>query len=682
MTVGKSLHAKLYLEGVEVPFIGASITSTVGQAGIAYIDVIPHQIINDIKPRTLVHLAVKDFTNPQQPYVLAFSGEVFGINFSKTPSSRMFSISCIDNSSYWDNVLTYFFNPMQSLGKGADGIVRESHDRENATKGADGSVKVTHSNTTYYQKIINDAINAGGDLIDALADVCKDIGDVNDFYHLAEQRLRISERIISASSGDLSKTIINQQQTLDWLMGMAGQASGFSTLRMVISDLISVLFHDFTSVPFPSVVESSKVKTSLIDPKQPTTIGEYLFKPNMYMIAPPMCNVFFPDEYASFTYSRNFFSEPTRLVYKPELPTYVGAGVQGIVLPQVYEPESFNFFMKGKGTMPSEFIGTKDVQVSNEQGHVNDKEYDEAGVPRKSSNGIKREQAFMTNEEKYKGIIFSQESMVPASSQFRQFIGDAARETYSKNVAKYLFYKKRFEQRQIQITSHLKLSVVPGFTALILDDSDGEQNIVAYCSSVTHRIYCNQGGYTNVNLSYARLVTEQDAASGKSGEPLIPPWFKEDIFGKKTTPPASTDKEINAKVKGSGDQVVVPDALSDYFARLIGKQGNKSVNHYTKEKTLLGATNALLSEYRNVKKKQGSVDGFITRITHRRYVTIDQAFSWLGAKNIDNSPGFSEYSGDRLFGNTGTNDATQLKERRKIIKKYRNALKISRGFRG
>lgn len=682
MTVGKSLHAKLYIEGIEVPFIGASITSTVGQATIAYIDLVPHRTINDILPRTLIHLAVKDFTNPAQPYVLAFSGEVFGMNFSKTPSSRAFSISCIDNSSYWDNVLSYFYNPMQSLGKGASGMQKIGNDMKNITA-ANGKFTVTHSDTTYYRKLINNAVNAGGDLIDALAAVCKDIGNINEFYYSAEERLRIADRIISASSGNLSAAIINQKQTLDWLMGMAGNASGFSTLRMIISDLISVLFHDFTSVSFPSVVTSDNVKTSLTNDNSPTTIGEFLFKPNMYMISPPMCNVFFPDEYASFTFSRNFFSEPTRMVYKPELPDMPGAGIEGVVLKQYYEPEAFDFFMKGTGATPKDFIGTSNLQTPTDPGHIGDKELDHNGIPRKSSNEIKREQAFMSNEERYKGIIFAQESMVPASDQYRQKIDGSNRDVYAKAVAKYLFYKKRFEQRQIQITSHLKLSVVPGFTALILDDSDGDQNIVSYCSSVTHRIYCNQGGYTNVNLSYARLVGEQDIATGKSGEPLIPPWFSEDIFGKKSTPTATgVDKAIDTDVKNAGDQNSIPVALSKYFEKLLGKKGNRSVNDYTNQKTLVGATSALLSEYKNFKKKNGSVDELITKITARRYVTIDQAFSFLGAKNIDNSKGFSEYFGARLFGENGGYDSPQLKARRAYIKKYRNILKGSRGFRG
>lgn len=684
MTTGKSLHAKLYLEGIEVPFIGASITSTVNQATIAYIDVVPHEIINNIKPRTLVHLAVKDFTSKDQQYVLAFQGEVFGYNMGKTPSNRSFSISCIDTSSYWDNVLSYFFNPMQSLGKGADGIMRDSHDQANATRGADGSVKVTHSNTTYYQKIISGVLakNKNADLIDAIAAVCKDIGDVNDFYASAEERLRLSDKIVSASSGNLAKTIINQQQTLDWLMGMTGQTSGFTTLRMVINNLIGVLFHDFSSPAFPSEIVNDNIKGTPLDSKLKTTIGEFLFKPNMYMITPPVCNLFFPDEYASFNYSRNFFSEPTRLVYKPEIPTMVGAGVQGIVLPQEYEPPAFSFFMKRKGATPKEYIGDQDVQVDGEQGHINDKDLKKDGKPRGSSNGKKKEQAFMTNEEKYKGILMAQESMVPASTQFRQAIGDAARAEYSRGVAKYLFYKKRFENRQIQITSHLKISVLPGFTTLVLDDSSGAQNIVAYCSSVTHRIYSNQGGFTNTTLSYARLVEEQDVASGKSGEPLIPPWFKEDIFGKKSKPKETKNKKIEKKSKNAGEQNVVPEALSNYFEKLIGNMGNKSVTHYTAQDTLLKAVGELLLKYKETKDGGGSVDDFINKISRRKYVTIEKAFEFLGCKQTGTEDGFSQFDGDRVFGKTASLDSKQLKGRRKIIEDYRNALKGSRGFRG
>jgi len=133
MATGRPLRAKLLLEGIEVPFIGATITHTVNQAAIAYVDLVPHKIINNIKPRTLVQLYVRDYqdtvTGGGFPYVTAFEGEVFGYSFAKTPSSRTFSISCIDFTSYWDNVLTYFFNAQQSLGKGANSLSKVGFER-------------------------------------------------------------------------------------------------------------------------------------------------------------------------------------------------------------------------------------------------------------------------------------------------------------------------------------------------------------------------------------------------------------------------------------------------------------------------------------------------------------------------------------------------------------------------
>src|SRR5690606_16868920 len=103
--------------------------------------------------------------------------------------------------------------------------------------------------------------------------------------------------------------------------GVIGQESGLSTLRMVIQDLMSLIFHDFVSIPFPAKVPRSGLQNGVTstDAVQ-RTVGEFLFKPNLYMVPPPVCNIFFPDEYSTFSFSRNFFQEPTRLIYQPEIP--------------------------------------------------------------------------------------------------------------------------------------------------------------------------------------------------------------------------------------------------------------------------------------------------------------------------------------------------------------------------
>lgn len=687
MSTGRPLGAKLFLEGMEVPFIGATVTHTVNQASIAYIDLVPHKSINNILPRTLATLMVRDYNDEKNgfPYVLAFEGEVFGYNFGKTVASRTFSISCIDKTSYWDNVLTYFFNAQQSMGKGAGSISREGMDQRDAQALGARIQAVTHSKSSFFLNIIKTVINGSDvtdpdgtkrkpDFLDGFVAVYKEISKLNAFYESAEERLRIVDRILLKSSGELAN-LLKENEALDWFGGVIGQESGLSTLRMVIQDLMSLIFHDFVSIPFPAKVPRAGLQNGVTstDAVQ-RTVGEFLFKPNLYMVPPPVCNIFFPDEYSTFSFSRNFFQEPTRLVYQPEIPRGLGGGE--VALPHVYQPESFNHYMLGKGNFESQgLIGSEATQVNEEFGHYGD-------TIRSEVQSDKREAQFLTNEEKMKGILTAKEGMVPASTAFRQALSDVGKREFSDGIAKYLFFKKRFEGRALQITSHLKLSVVPGFTALILDDSDADQTVVAYCSSVTHRIYATQGGYTNTTLSYARTVEEQDIASGKAGEPLVPPWFSKSIFGEIKDPDPNQPKEV----KDRGKQLIVdPKKLSEFYAGLLGVKGSRVVNDLTEKTTLTEAAKELVKRYR-ASKTNKSVSGFIAKTTSRDYIRAKEAFQFLGASTTTRdlrSSDFVEFTGDRLVGKApNQKDADQVKARRAVIDAYRKAMRASRGFRG
>lgn len=688
MTTARPLHARLFLEGVEVPLIGATITHTVDMAAIAYIDVVPHQTINNIKPRTLVHLFARDLSNPTDgyPHVLAFEGEVFGFNFGKTPSSRTFSLSCIDLSSYWDNVISYFFNAQQALGKGASAIAQEGMLKEEIKTGSGtAQINTSFSTASFFRTVIDEATKASGtDFLDGLVAVYKRIADVNDFYSFAEDRLRIIEQIKMKSSGKLTQ-LISKKEATDYFMDAAGSLGGLETLRNVINYLMNMLFHDFISVPFPGVVANKNIKTAPVRQSK-TTIGQFVFKPNMYMVPPPVCNIFFPDEYSSFNFSRNFFQEPTRLIYQPELPMYKGSSVSML---HVYAPASFANFMKTRkvsatesvvGSLTGSLVGDGALQTSKTDnwGYYND------DTTNKSVQGKKREQQFLTNEEKLKGILFAIESGVPSITQFMTSLSESGRVDLHRRIADYLFFKKRFQNREVSITSHLKLSVVPGFNVMIVDDSDAGQTVLAYCSSITHRIYANQGGYTQTTLSYARTVDEQDQTSGKSNEPLVPPWFDEAVFGKVGKPPTSKDKAINTKVKAAGDQLIVPDGLGDFYKELLGEKGSMSINSYSKESTVLGASEKIKAEYLDAKKKgRDAVHALIDKVTRRDYVKMTEAFKFLGAstasKNIDTP--FLEFSGPKLSGATAKN-STQVKSRRKIVTEYRDTLKDRRGFHG
>jgi hypothetical protein len=279
--------------------------------------------------------------------------------------------------------------------------------------------------------------------------------------------------------------------------------------------------------------------------------------------------------------------------------------------------------------------------------------------------------------------------MMPANTMFRESLDldTPSKQAFTKRVARYLFYKKRFQDRSLQITSHLKLSVVPGFPVLILDDSDSDQNIVAYCTSVTHRIYATEGGYTNVQLSYARYVAEEDSASSHGASYLIPPWMDANIFGTMAVPDIIASDKNKAEVAKLGVQGIFPEKLSDFYKTLLGEKGSMALSSKGGDGTLLTAVQTLLAEYKT-KKQLGARDiqSYIAQTTARQYIRAKDFYSFLGAgtkasaNNID-SDNWNQFDGKAFTGTKGF-DAEPLATKRAVITEYRNTLKGMRGFRG
>jgi len=674
MALGRPLGAKLFLEGKEVPMIGATLNFSENQASIVYIDLVPHAAINDIKPRTHIEVAVRDYNNIEEnfPFVTAWEGEVFGFSFSKEVNGRTFSISGIDLTSYWDNVLSYFMNTNAALGQG--GIIRGPMGVDFQTAEAQGyriNATIGGADVSYFAQIINKTLaEKGKDFLDALFAVYADIADINDFYTAGEKKLRIKDRVILKSSGAL-QNLVKMADATKWFSGIIDQSGGFTSLRQVIQNLLGIIFHSSVPMPFPArIARANIIGDSLPGPDNiKRTIGSYVLKPSLYMIAPPMCNIFFPDEYSQFSFNRNFFNEPTRLIYQPTMPI-LGGGQPDVVLTYIYEPPSFNNFMQRHDDWKP-FIGTGDMDVSSDQGYWGDKVLPTDEKARFNGNRL-RDAQFLTNEEKLKGIFMASERMMPLNTEFQgSNLQEVSKQDFCQKIAKYLFYKKRYENRTLQITSHLKLSVVPGFPVLILDDSDANQNVVAYCTSVSHRIYATQGGYTNVTLTYARTVEEQQQSTSASGEPLVPAFYASEVFGTSEVSPLKTAGKSN---------------LSLFYAALIGDKGSKPVTDYkTTQGTLTDAVKAILSDYRK-RKESGAEDlqSFIAALTGRDYVRIRDSMKFKGAttKTEDlRTENWTDFTGgafdpvDQKFGATVT-------ERLVPINKYRDALKSQRGFRG
>lgn len=687
MAVGGNIKAKLYLEGIEVPFIGASITSSVNRASIAYVDIVPLDEIRHIKPRTHVSIHVKDDANPDAGkrgrFVLAWEGEVFGYNFGRTVSSRTMTLNCIDFSGYWDSVLTYYFDPRKSMNKqgllGSEGLNIEA-----ARKSQVSTHTVSFSNASSYLNIFQEALKKpGADELDAFVAIFDKLSAANAFYDYADKRYRITERYVLGSSGAI-QNLLSGQNAIEWFKSVGGVVSGFHSLRELIMMFLGIIYHDTIPIPFPARVKTSRLlikdsKQRLAVPENvEKTIGQFVFKPNLYMTAPPICNVFYPDEYSSFQFSRNFLQEPTRMAYQPTFMKFQSTGQ--VVLDWVYQPDSLSHYMKGKKD-GKKYEGNKDLDVNFIKGTDGEPAFTEffnKDMKNKyaefSAGGRSKEYHFMTNEELYKGIILAKEAGFPAASSFTSELSGAFKQQILEQVTRYSFFKKRFQTRTLQITSHLKTSVVPGFPVLILDDSEANHNVVAYCDSVSHRIYATEGGFTNVNLSYARTVDEQDISSNEGQDAFLPNWFLSSVFGE------------NAEVKGEGRKIVFDQAgLLNYYRSVLGDKGSTPITSLKKDvNTIQSATNHLINEYNIAKSRgEGSVQKTILTQARRDYIETKEAFKFLGAytKTENPSEDYQVYSGP-IFELSGSSVAPAVENKKKVIEKYQKRLKSTRGIRG
>lgn len=77
-----------------------------------------------------------------------------------------------------------------------------------------------------------------------------------------------------------------------------------------------------------------------------------------------------------------------------------------------------------------------------------------------------------------------------------------------KTYAKYEYYRSRFETRSATLTLSFNPYIIPGFSAIVLDNSISNFHVVGYVNSVSHSFSAEGSILTNVVLSYVRTLPE------------------------------------------------------------------------------------------------------------------------------------------------------------------------------
>jgi len=234
-----------------------------------------------------------------------------------------------------------------------------------------------------------------------------------------------------------------------------------------------------------------------------------VFRPDVWFVMPPACNVVFPEECTNVSYSRQMMRETTRL----ELQTFAGileapgTDIGNQLIQQYY----FAPALSGAGgpTLPDKLGKPKTKN--------------DAGESLTEISGDPLTNVMYTHE-KFTGIIPKIERIPDtafyAALSANEDLGDAAVtrpedvptvEQYAQRVALFNFLRNRYMARQASVAGKFMPRLVAGFPALVVNrpketDTDDPTHFVGMITNVSHTL--NQdGGTTSFALSYARPHT-------------------------------------------------------------------------------------------------------------------------------------------------------------------------------
>ena len=724
MSKGNSQKCRLFLEGREVPFISANIISSIGEPIRAIVDLVPLQVIKFIKPKTQVHIFVQDNYNfGDMDYYLAFEGEVVGRAMMKQDNARSFQITAVDYSGYWDEAKAYSYNPNFLVGKMEDVVEGgQAPAAETKQQGATTFSTATTINSVMINILVEALKGSTTDLIDGVANVFRALSSINLFYKTAFQRLRMLDRVQVFSAGRV-KDFLKALEMDEFLLTYTGKQGGMTSLREMLINVMQLIFHDFVSVPFPSLVPTIQNGKNMGN-----TIANFLFVPDGYPLPAPKCNVIFPNYVKSFQFVDDFRTTPTRFAFRAGFPQYTDVDVK--TYPMQYYPDSFKDYMFGTATESNSehysVLGPSNllVDTTTHKSYTDMYPSGKYGASAKNAVGgvsvspTLRESDFLTNEESVKGIFFDTETFMPGMTTLAQHNDAGSIRGFTQAIGAYLFYKKRFAARNASAELMFHPFLVPGFNGVVVDDSAAGQSFIGKVQQVVHNL-TNQGASTSVQFGYCRDFDEIDALTSGSGEPPLPTWFDSDKFGVQETTgshfnaetqylidigllgPKAFDKtnagpELAARKKIATQPVTVFTHMSRFFQQLLGCDSTTDFDGEDqgsgKFVTTRGAAYYLTEHFKQLSDKPQAKDKFVTDYIYREIPNMATTFLFLGAvpaggkgvipdqyaKFVASSTG--AFKG--RFDGTGYPDEKILALRRQVVDTYIGLLRTQRGFRG
>jgi len=283
MAQGQYLHLRLFLEGVEVPVVAASIQMTANTPASASIQIIATDKVLDLLPRTVVHLFFYDYVQAgnaavdhevlggdeavdflNSRYKLLFMGELVTIKFQKQYGSRAVVLECADFSNYWDTTFQYNFGGSLFGGR-----------RKAAFIGANSNFFTSplgHGTGTISRLLNGRSVNFPKlrGLLAGVVRMLEAIGGsyygrnsfrgANDFTSIAELRVKVLQQITAAEADTSTARLFARKAFNMWMNRSTGSLGKLVSFRGLVKICFGFIFHEVYPCPVAKFIPSSTRK--------------------------------------------------------------------------------------------------------------------------------------------------------------------------------------------------------------------------------------------------------------------------------------------------------------------------------------------------------------------------------------------------------------------------------------
>jgi len=285
---GQRLHLRLFLEGLEVPVISASVTASEGAGATAQIEVVPTDRGLEFLPRTTVHLFYLDedariYGGEKESYRLLFMGEVLALSYTKAGYGvRSLILNCVDFSNYWDTTYLFQYTDPTSLLEIAQRrtFVTASEATTDTLAGSTLDLVISDmaQHGAIYQHRVNTDEPAG--LLDGLFAILETAGGVqgvmrglNDWATISERRVLLLNQII-ADDGIAATELFKDQAITGFLKRELGEQSEIISFREIINLIARTVFYGVFPNPVARYVKqplryNDEVVAAITQPSEP-----------------------------------------------------------------------------------------------------------------------------------------------------------------------------------------------------------------------------------------------------------------------------------------------------------------------------------------------------------------------------------------------------------------------------